>query len=134
MAMLILTSIVISVMIAAKIVLPLLLPKVANMIYVEFFPLFVWFIVILSIFYLLKDKAIPFKYTILASFVTTLLIFILKISLTVYFGFFTYSKIYGAVAIIPTILFWLFLLWNILLSGVIMPKVMMQTSGKSAKD
>ncbi len=122
--MLILTSIVISVMIAAKIVLPLLLPKIANMVYVELFPLFVWFVVILSIFYLLKDKNIPFVYTIISSVVTTLFVFILKIALGFYFGMFTYSKIYGAVAIIPTILLWLFLLWNILLSGVMLPKVL----------
>ncbi len=122
-SMLILTSVVISVLIAAKIVLPLFLPQVANMLYVKLFPLFVWFVVILSVFYLLKDRKTPFKYTLYASVITTLFIFLLKIALSVYFGMFTYSKIYGAVAIIPTILMWLFLFWNIVLSGVMLPRV-----------
>ncbi len=122
-SMLVLTSIVISVLIAAKIVLPLFLPHIANMLYVKLFPLFVWFVVILSVFYLLKDRNTHFKYTLYASVVTTLLIFLLKLSLSVYFSLFTYSKIYGAVAIIPTILLWLFLFWNIILSGVMLPKV-----------
>ncbi len=129
--MLILSSFVISVMIAAKIVIPLLLPHIANLVFIKLFPLFVWFVVILSIFYIFKDKKIPLKYTVISSVITTLLIFILKIGLGIYFGMFTYSKIYGAVAIIPTILFWLFLLWNILLSGVMLPKVFKDLSENS---
>ncbi len=133
-AMLILTSFVISVMIAAKIVIPLFLPNIANMVYVKLFPLFVWFAVILSVFYLLKDKKIPFIYTLIASFITTLFVFILKIFLGMYFSMFTYSKIYGAVAIIPTILLWLFLLWNILLLGVMLPRVIKDTNNSLEKE
>ncbi len=124
---LILTSFVISVMVAAKIVIPLLLPKIANMVYIKLFPLFVWFVVIFSVFYLVKSRDIPIRYTLISSVVTTLFVFILKIGLNIYFGMFTYSKIYGAVAIIPTILLWLFLLWNILLSGVMLPKILKDT-------
>ncbi len=129
LAMLILTSFVISVMIAAKIVLPLFLPHIANMIYVELFPLFVWFVVVLSVFYLVKDKSTPFSHTLLAAILTTLFIFVLKAALSYYFKLFTYSKIYGAVAIVPTILLWLFLFWNIVLSGVMIPKVFSNKEG-----
>ncbi len=118
----ILVGFVVSVMIAAKIVLPLFLPQFANALYTKLLPLFVWFIAILAIFYILKDKGISFKYVLLSSALTTVSIFILKFLLGIYFELFTYSKVYGVVAIVPAILLWLFLFWNIILLGIVLPK------------
>ncbi len=120
---LILSSVVISAIIAAKVIFPLFLPEFANMLYVKIFPLLVWFVFILSLFLIAKTKDISYLYVIIAAVITTLFIFLLKMLLSFYFSLFTYSKIYGAVAIIPTVLLWLFLFWNILLSGAIIPKV-----------
>jgi membrane protein len=120
---LILSSVVISVVIAAGVVLPLFLPSFANALYVKILPIFVWFVFLFSLLYISKDKSTSNTHIALSALITTILIFLLKNLLGWYFGLFTYSKIYGAVAIVPTILLWLFLFWNILLSGVIFPKV-----------
>ena len=120
---LILASVVVSVVIAAKVILPLFLPEFANAFYVKIIPLILWFIFIFTMFLIAKNKNIPYIHIVASAFLTTLFIFFLKMLLGFYFGLFTYSKIYGAVAIIPTILLWLFLFWNILLSGLVLPKV-----------
>ncbi len=123
---LILTVLAISVMVISKIVLPYLLPDIAGALYVRFFPVLVWFIVILLIFSLVKDRKTPFGYVAFSSLFTTMLIFILRFLLGIYFDLFRYSKIYGALAIVPTILLWLFLFWNVVLSGVILSKIIVK--------
>ncbi len=131
---LILASVVVSVVIAAKVIMPMFLPELANAVYVKIVPLILWFVFIFTMFLIAKSKNIPYFHIVISAFLTTLFIFFLKMLLGFYFGLFTYSKIYGAVAIIPTILLWLFLFWNILLSGLVLPKVIYRLSALSKKE
>jgi len=117
-----LASLTISIVITVNILIPIFIPNIVNRIYVQILPFLIWFIVLSILFYLSKTKEIKIKSTLISSFSTTILIFGLKIILGLYFHFFSYNKIYGAVSIIPSLLLWLFFFWNILLLGVAFEK------------
>ena len=85
-------------------------------------PFIIWFLLIFSLFYIMLN--VKMKILLTSSFVTTILIFALKEILSIYFQFFIYNKIYGSISIIPALLFWLFLFWNVILMGFMLTKLL----------
>ncbi len=114
----------ISVVIALEIIIPYFVPHIADYAYVEMVPFIIWFIMLFSLFYTSKPKEIKVVNALVAALITTINVFLLKAGMTVYFSFFSYNKIYGAVAIVPSVLLWLFLLWNVILFGAILEKTL----------
>ncbi|WP_035586802.1 YhjD/YihY/BrkB family envelope integrity protein [Hippea jasoniae] len=116
----ILGGVAVSVAIALKIIIPLFLPHLGSLIYLKILPFIVWFLFLSFLFLPIKPKSTPLKKLFFVAFIITVAIFVLKLALTEYFSIFSYSKIYGMIAIVPSLLLWLFLLWNIILSGVML--------------
>ncbi|AEA33537.1 YhjD/YihY/BrkB family envelope integrity protein [Hippea maritima] len=116
-------GVIITIAVALRIVIPVFMPKIADAVYVRLLPFFIWFVFLFALFYITKPRELKFLNVIVASFVTTVGVFLLKAALAAYFSIFSYSKIYGAVAIVPSLLLWLFLLWNVILFGVVVAKV-----------
>ncbi len=85
-------------------------------------PFIVWFSIIFSLFYIMLNVKI--KILLISSFITAILVFALKEILAIYFQFFIYNKIYGSISIIPALLFWLFLFWNVILIGFMLTKLL----------
>jgi len=85
-------------------------------------PFIVWLLIVFSLFYIMLN--VKMKILLISSFITTILIFALKEILAIYFQFFVYNKIYGSISIIPALLFWLFLFWNVILTGFMLTKLL----------
>ncbi|WP_025209670.1 YhjD/YihY/BrkB family envelope integrity protein [Hippea sp. KM1] len=117
-------GVVITIAVALRIVIPLFMPKIADAAYVKLLPFLIWFIFLFALFYITKPKDLRFLNVLVASFITTVAVFLLKGALSAYFSVFSYNKVYGAVAIVPSLLLWLFLLWNVILFGVVLAKVL----------
>ncbi|WP_022670690.1 YhjD/YihY/BrkB family envelope integrity protein [Hippea alviniae] len=115
-------GVIITIVIGIKIVIPMLAPKIADTLYAKALPFIAWFVFLSSLFYISKPKEIKAVSVLIASFLTTIGVFLLKLALALYFSIFSYSKIYGVVAIVPSILLWLFLLWNVILFGIVLSK------------
>ena len=115
---------IISIALALKVVIPYFAPHIADRIYVKILPFIIWFIMLSSLFYISKPEEVGFKNVILSALITTVNVFLLKFGMGVYFSLFSYNKIYGAVAIVPSVLLWLFLLWNVILFGAILEKTL----------
>ncbi len=117
-------AVIISIALALKIVIPYFAPHIADRAYVKILPFIIWFIMLSSLFYVSKPKEVKFKNVIVSAFITTINVFLLKFGMGIYFSIFSYNKIYGAVAIVPSVLLWLFLLWNVILLGAILEKTL----------
>ncbi len=115
---------IISIVVALKILIPYFVPHVANLIYVKILPFIIWFIMLFSLFYVSKPKEVKLKNVVVSAFFTTVNVFLLKLGMGAYFSLFSYNKIYGAVAIVPSVLLWLFLLWNVILFGTILERTL----------
>ncbi len=115
-------GVIVSIVVALKIVVPYFLPRIAHLSYVKILPFTIWFIMLFSLFYTSKPRDVRFLSSLLAAFITTINVFLLKLGMSLYFSLFSYNKIYGAVAIVPSVLLWLFLLWNVILFGAILEK------------
>ena len=100
--------------------------SVYNYFFTAIVPFIVWFLLIFSLFYIMLN--VKMKIMLISSFVTTILIFALKEILSIYFQFFIYNKIYGSISIIPALLFWLFLFWNVILIGFMLTKLLSDSS------
>ncbi len=115
-------GVITTIIIGLKIVIPMFAPKIADTLYTKAIPFIVWFIFLTFIFYISKPKDTKVVSILIASSITTIEVFLLKAVLSLYFSIFSYSKIYGVVAIVPSILLWLFLLWNVILFGITLLK------------
>ncbi len=117
-------SLAISLTLVFSIVLPIFLPNIAYKLYQTFLPFLLWFTITTILFRISIRKSIKTKYLIVSSFTTTAMVFILKGMLAIYFKFFIYNKIYGSLSIVPTLLLWLFLFWNVILLGIAVAKLL----------
>ncbi len=117
-------GLIVSIIIALKIVIPYFIPEFADRLYIKLIPFLIWFVMLASLYYIPKPKEIGFFNVILAAFITTINIFLLRIGMSLYFSLFSYNKIYGAVAIVPSVFLWLFLFWNVVLLGAILQKTL----------
>jgi len=69
------------------------------------------------IFLLVPNCKVPLSYAALGALVSTVLFSVAKIGFVAYASNASYSTIYGAVAVIPIFLFWLYIVWMVILLG-----------------
>ncbi|MDB1144733.1 MAG: YihY family inner membrane protein [Alcaligenaceae bacterium] len=88
--------------------------------FISFLPTLLMFLCILSIYMILPNTKVLFKDAFVGSFVCYLGLFILKEGFALYLSRFnSYQLVYGAFAVIPIFLIWVYLCANIILLGAI---------------
>jgi membrane protein len=81
-------------------------------------PVLIEFGAITAIYRVVPHRAIGWRYAMVGALLATVLLELIKWGLGVYLGTFgTYQKIYGAVAVAPILLLWIYLGWTAILLG-----------------
>jgi membrane protein len=77
------------------------------------------------LYVVLPKRKVPFKNALIAAFFATILFEIAKQGFTFYIsGFASYELIYGALAMVPISLIWLYIVWLIILFGAVISYVL----------
>jgi membrane protein len=106
------------------------LPFVAGIIFLEkpishLLPYGVAFLVFTFLNWVLPHCTVPFRYAVLAGFITTVLFETVKYFFGLYMSYFpTYQLIYGTLATIPIFLLWIYVSWVIILLGALICQIM----------
>ncbi|MBS0350512.1 MAG: YihY family inner membrane protein [Proteobacteria bacterium] len=75
--------------------------------------------------WILPSCKVPLRYAILSGLITTILFEVTKYLFSLYISYFpTYKVIYGALAVIPIFLLWIYLCWVIILLGAVICQTM----------
>lgn len=101
------------------------LPFMTDIVFLEkplarFLPYAVAFLIFTFFNWILPHCTVPFRYAALAGLITTIMFEIGKFCFGLYMSYFTsYQIIYGALAIIPIFLLWIYISWVIILIGAL---------------
>jgi membrane protein len=82
-------------------------------------PAILEFIALTLLYWLMPNCAVRWRDSAVGAVVATLAIEILKVGFAIYVGFSSYSTVYGALAIIPIFLLWMYISWMAVLLGAV---------------
>ncbi|MEA1995756.1 MAG: YihY/virulence factor BrkB family protein [Campylobacterota bacterium] len=112
-----------SLFIALNVLLPITLPEYPIKIHIKLLPFFIWWGTLFIGYQIIPNVKIHVFTNIISSLLVTVFLHILKSGFHIYLKFAFYNVIYGSLSILPVILIWLFLFWNIILFGVAVARV-----------
>ncbi len=122
--------IIISIVVTSEILNLPFVVKILSRIKVEYallhsMPFIVTVFIFNFLYVVVPNCKVPFRAAFLGALVATILFAIVKKGFVLYLTFFpTYQLIYGAMAVIPIFLIWLYLLWTIILFGALVSNVL----------
>jgi membrane protein len=112
-----------SIFIALNVLLPIALPEYPVKIHIKLLPFFIWWGTLFIGYQIIPNVKIHAFTNLISSLLTTVFLHILKSGFHIYLKLAFYNVIYGSLSILPVILIWFFLFWNIVLFGIVMTRV-----------
>lgn len=112
-----------SLFIALNVLLPITLPEYPVKIHIKLLPFFIWWGTLFIGYQIVPNVKMHVFTNIISSLLVTVFLHMLKSGFHIYLKLAFYNVIYGSLSILPVILIWLFLFWNIILFGVAAARV-----------
>lgn len=95
----------------------MLLGSVLAPFYNYLLPFLIDFFAFLGLYYLVPNAPVKFSSAIFGAMLSAFLFSVAKIGFALYIQFSTYSAVYGTIAAVPILLFWIYLGWIVVLYG-----------------
>ncbi|MCD6133236.1 MAG: YihY family inner membrane protein [Deltaproteobacteria bacterium] len=121
-----------SIFIALNVLLPITLPEYPIKIHIKLLPFFIWWGTLFIGYQIVPNVKMHVFTSLISSLLTTVFLHMLKSGFHIYLKFAFYNVVYGSLSILPVVLIWLFLFWNIILFGVVMTRVIEECIFKRA--
>lgn len=78
----------------------------------------IWVVALWAVYGLVPNCRVDWKFSLLSAVITSALFDLSRLGFNLYIkSFSTYNRIYGSVAAVPILLFWIYIVWVILLTG-----------------
>jgi membrane protein len=80
-------------------------------------PFIIEFLAFTAAYWLIPHRNVPLRFALVSGLIATLLFEALKFGFTVYIGNTNFEKLYGAIAVVPIFMVWLYFSWVVILFG-----------------